>query len=120
MSDGKLSITTDPFPLVVSIFDQNLRLVTQLVSPTSGIKLPEGRYYVQASRPLEADLRAVAEVKGGAERTIHLAAGDPSWLQRINFRNAAVPMLEGGSAAGRELRATSAAASEPAPALEPV
>jgi hypothetical protein len=120
MSDGKLSITTDPFPLSVSILDRNLRLVTRIVSPATGIELPEGLYYVQASRPLEDDLSAMAEVRGGAERSIHLAAGGPSWFQRINFRNAAVSVLEGASAAGSEYGRVSSAANEPAPELESV
>jgi len=91
MKPGTLSITTEPSPLALSVYDAKLNVVARTVSPAQDIQLAPGVYFVRASRPLNPDLTALAKVAEGSSGSVHLTV-TPSIAQRVlNFR---APVLE--------------------------
>jgi hypothetical protein len=91
MKPGMLSITTEPSPLALSVYDAKLNVVARTVSPAQDIQLAPGIYFMRASRPLNPDLTALAKLTEGSSGSIHLTV-TPSIAQRVlNFR---APVLE--------------------------
>jgi hypothetical protein len=77
---GTLSITTDPSPLAVTVYDRDMNTVAQAVSPAR-ISLAPGLYMVRASRVGRPDLTQLGWVVSRANRSVHLSESEPTRLQ---------------------------------------
>jgi hypothetical protein len=76
---GTLSISTDPSPLVFTIFNHSMTAVAQGVSPAQ-IQLAAGLYMVRVPRAGYPDLVQLAWVVSNATRSVYLSDGTPNGL----------------------------------------
>ena len=83
MSEGTLSITTEPSPLALRVYDTKLNVVAEAVSPARDLKLTPGTYLVRASRPADEDLVVLTKVVAGTSRSVNLTASAPRIVDRI-------------------------------------
>lgn len=72
---GTLSISTEPSPLAVMVYDHQLNTVAQGVSPAQ-IKLPPGVYMVRAAMVGRPDPMQVARVVANSDRKLRLSANE--------------------------------------------
>jgi len=74
---GTLSVSTDPSPLVFTIFDHSMTAVAQGVSPEQ-VQLPPGLYMVRVPRAGHPDLIQLAWVVSNATRSVRLSDSAPN------------------------------------------
>jgi hypothetical protein len=78
--NGKLSITTDPSPVAILVFDDRMNTVAEGVSPVQ-LELTEGLYMVRATIAGRPDLTKMARVFHNSTRSVHLSDDDPNLRQ---------------------------------------
>lgn len=73
---GTLSVTTHPSPLAVTVFDHQMRVVAEGVSPKK-FELAPGLYMIRASRVGVPDLTRFAWVVSKSDRAVFASADSP-------------------------------------------
>jgi|SRR5271165_1492293 len=78
--NGTLSITTDPSPVAILVFDNKMHAVAEGVSPVQ-VELAPGLYMVRATMAGRPDLIKMAWVVSNSARSVHLSEAEPNLVQ---------------------------------------